>query len=140
MKIRFLVSLALVAITCALFAPSRADAACSTQYEGKFRTSVIFTGDCENDNEVLVTTSNLTGYKSCTVMSTAGVVDIVASLDSTNYSTAALSLIDMGATDTAPVLVTVVDRIYSFPLAGIRYIRVIQNGATDAAASVVCVE
>lgn len=140
MKIQYLVSLALVAIACTLFVPERADAACSTQYEGKFRSSVIFTNDCEDDNEVLVTTSNLTGYKSCTVMSTAGVVDIVASLDGDNYSTAPLSLIDMGATDTAPVLVTVVDRVYSFPLAGIRYIRVLQNGTTDAAASLTCVE
>ena len=130
----------LLIVGCMLFASERADAACSTQYEGKFRTSVIYTGDCEDDNEVLFTTTNLTGYSSCTLMSTTGAVDVVASLDASNYSTAPLSLIDMGATDTAPVVVTAALRIYAFPLAGIRYIRVLQNGATDAAASLTCVE
>lgn len=140
MSMKYLFPAVLIGLVLALLVPDRAEAACSPQYEGRFRSSIIFTGDCTEDNEVLITTSNLTGYSSCTIMSTTGAVDVVASLDGTNYSTAPLSLIDMGATDTAPVIVTVALRVYAFPLSGIRYIRVLENGTTDAAASLTCVE
>ena len=114
-----------------------AEAACSTQTVSANSNSIIYTGDCENDDEVLFTTGDMTQYDACVLMSTTGAVDVVVSIDGTNYSTAPLSLNDLGATSTAPVIVTAALRVYAFPAKFAR-IRVLQNGATDAAASLRC--
>jgi len=114
-----------------------AQAACSTQSVDVTGTAIIYSNDCTNDNEVLVQTGDMLRYDSCLVMSTTGAVDIFVSIDGTNYSTAALSLQDYGATTTNPVLLTVADRVYGF-VSKFRFIRVLQNGAADAEASLVC--
>ena len=89
-----------------------------------------------NDNDVLVT-AEVSQYDACTIMSTTGAVDVFVSLDGTNYATSALSLQDMGATSTDPVLVTAANRVYGFVVKA-RGIRVLQNGATAANASMNC--
>lgn len=100
-------------------------------------TSARYYGTGTNDNDVLFTSDDILRYDACTVMSTGGAVDVFVSLDGTNYATAALSLQDMGATSTDPVLVTAADRVYGFVVKA-RRIRVLQNGATAASASMLC--
>lgn len=99
--------------------------------------AIRYYGSGSSDNDVLFTTGDMTRYSACTVMSTTGAVDVFVSVDGTNFSTAALSLQDFGATTNDPVVVTVAGRVYGF--AGkYRTIRVLQNGATAAAASLLC--
>ncbi len=86
----------------------------------------------DNDNDVIVQTGDVSMYDEFLLMTTAGAVDVLVSLDGTNYSTAPLSLIDLGATTSDPVLVTAANRIYGF-YGTYALIRVLQNGATDAA-------
>ena len=83
----------------------------------------------ENDNDVVVQTSNVAMYDTFLLMSTAGAMDVVVSLDGTNYCTAPLSLADLGATALDPVVVTVANRVYGFR-GCFDLIRVLQNGAT----------
>ncbi len=98
----------------------------------EFGDRLIITGDDgTNDNDVLIQTGDISKYGSFFLMSTQGAMDVFVSIDGTNYTTAPLSLIDLGATTTAPVLVTVANRLYAFP-AKVRYVRVLQNGATAA--------
>lgn len=99
----------------------------------------IYTGNCTDDNEVLIQTGDSLTYDACFLMSTTGAVDVFVALDGTNYATDPLSLTDNGAADTNPVIVTAALRIYSFATKFWK-IRVLQNGATDAAASLVCWE
>jgi len=100
-------------------------------------THIRYYGTGTNDNDVLFTTGDLSRYDACTIMSTDGAVDVFVSLDGTNYASYALSLQDMGATSTDPVLVTAADRVYGFVVKA-RRIRVLQNGATAASASMLC--
>jgi hypothetical protein len=100
-------------------------------------THVRYFGTGTSDNDVLFTTGDMGRYDACTIMSTDGAVDVFISLDGTNYATSALSLQDMGATSTDPVLVTAADRVYGFVVKA-RRIRVLQNGATAASASMLC--
>lgn len=100
-------------------------------------THTRYYGSGANDNDVLFTTSDVAKYDACVLMSTTGAVDVFVSLDGTNYSTAALSLQDFGGTDVVPVLVTVAGRMYGF-VGKVRRIKVLQNGATAAAASMNC--
>ncbi len=99
--------------------------------------SIIYTGNCADDNDVLIITGDVSSYGACSLMSTVGAVDVLVSLDGTTYSTAALSLRDEGATDTNPVLVSVALRVYLLPVY-YRKIKIIQNGATDATAHLFC--
>ena len=100
-------------------------------------TYVRYYGTGTNDDDVLFTTGDLTQYDACAIMSTTGAVDVFASLDGVNYATAALSLEDKGATSSDPVVVTAAARIYGFVLKA-KGIRVLQNGGTAAAASMIC--
>ena len=129
------------------FAPFEAQAACTDVAAGgevwsavtNSGTHVQFSGSCSEDNEVLIETGDVSRYTECSIMSTTGAVDVLVSIDGTTYGTAHVSLIDLGATDTAPVLVTAALRYYAFPLVGgVRRVRVIENGATDAAATLSC--
>ena len=90
------------------------------------------------DNEVVVQTGDVSAYDQFLLQSTQGAMDVLVSLDGTNYSTAPLSLIDMGATTSDPVIVTAANRTYAFfgTFAGVR---VLQNGATAVQnAALVC--
>lgn len=66
------------------------------------------------------------------LMSTAGAMAVFVSLDGVNYTTAALSLIDFGATSTAPVIITAAGRMYGF-VGYYALIQVQQSGAVAVA-------
>ena len=100
-------------------------------------TYVRFTGTGTNDNDVLFVTSDMDRWDACLLMSSAGAVDVLVSLDGSTYSTAPLSLQDFGATDMNPVLVTTTGRVYGF-VGKFKYIKVLQNGATAATAAMNC--
>jgi len=88
------------------------------------------TGSGTNDNDIVITLDdNSDEPDTFMLMSTAGAMDVFVSLDGTNYATAALSLADMGAITSDPVVVTVANRIYGFR-GKFKGIRVLQNGAT----------
>lgn len=94
-----------------------------------------------NANDVVVQTGDVSAYDSFSVMTTAGAVQVLASLDGTNYATAPLAMKDMGATTAAggvEVIVTAANRIYTFR-GNFRNLQVTQNGATAATAvTLVC--
>lgn len=85
-----------------------------------------------NDNDVVLETNDLSQYDKFVFMSTAGAWDILVSLDGTNYVTAPVSMTDMGATATAPVIVAAAARLYGLG-APIKTLKVLQNGATAVA-------
>ena len=88
-----------------------------------------------NDNDVVIQTSDVSGYREFSLQATAGAMDVLVSLDGTNYTTAPLSLIDRGATTSDPVIVTAANRSYAF-FGTFHLIRVLQNGATAVANAV----
>jgi len=85
-----------------------------------------------NDNDIVIQTEDVSIFNTHMLFSTAGAMDVEVSFDGTNYSSAALSLADLGAASTNPVLVTVAGRVYGFR-GTYRKIRVRQNGATAVA-------
>lgn len=87
-----------------------------------------------NDGDIVVQTSDVSRFDSFMVISTAGAMQVFVSLDGTNYSTAPLSLIDLGATSTAPVTATVGNRLYGF-FGNFAAVRVKQTGATAVTAA-----
>lgn len=91
-----------------------------------------------NDNDVVIENDSVERYEEFSLMSTGGAMDVFVSLDGTNFCTAPLSLADLGAADTAPVLLTVANRIYRFR--GVfKAVRVQQNGVTAVAnATLIC--
>ena len=94
--------------------------------------TTLYTGSGTNDNDVVIQTDVIERHGAYMLMSTTGAMDVFVSLDGTNYTTAALSLIDFGGIVTTPVLVTIANRLYAFR--GVfRLIRVLQNGATAVA-------
>lgn len=68
-------------------------------------------------------------YDTFILQSTQGAMDVFVSLDGTNYATAPLSLTDMGAVSSDPVIVTAANRTYGFR-GKFRKVKVLQNGAT----------
>jgi len=103
------------------------------------RTAVeFFTGTGVSDNDLLFTTHDVEKHSLFTLMSSAGAVDVEVNLDGVNWSTAPLALEDQGATtSTTYVLVTAALRVYKFS-GKYRQIRVRQNGATAATATLMC--
>jgi hypothetical protein len=99
--------------------------------------TTVYTNTSTEDDEVTIQTGNVSGFDTFMVMSGTGAVDVYPSLDGTNYATSALSLQDMGATTTDPVVVTAAGRIYGFR-GKYQKVRIVQNGATDVAATLVC--
>jgi hypothetical protein len=82
------------------------------------------------DNAVVIAFDQiLNGTNTFMLMSTTGAMDVFVTLDGTNWSTAPLSLTDLGATTQDPVLVTTANRMYGF-FGLFRGVRVLQNGAT----------
>lgn len=87
-------------------------------------------------NDVVVQTGDVSAYDSFSLMTTAGAVQVLASLDGTNYATAPLAMKDVGATTAAggvEVIVTAALRVYTFR-GNFRSLQVTQNGATAATA------
>lgn len=98
----------------------------------------VFSGTGTDANDVLFTTPNVQQYEMFTLMSTTGAVQVLASVDGTNFATAPLALEDAGATaNTTYVLLTAAARIYKF-WGKFTRLRVTQNGATASAASLIC--
>lgn len=88
------------------------------------------------DNSVIIDWHNsLDTFDTFMLMSTAGAMDVFASLDGTNYTTAAIALSDQGATSPDPVIVTAAGRMYGFK-GKYKALRVLQNGATNVANAV----
>ena len=85
-----------------------------------------------NDNDVVIQTEDVSGYREFSLQSTAGAMDVLVSLDGTNYTTAPLSMIDRGATTSDPVIVTAANRSYAF-FGTFHKLKVLQNGATAVA-------
>lgn len=90
------------------------------------------TGSGVDNNDLVLTLDDASPFTTFTLMSTAGAMDVLVSLDGTNFSTAPLSLTDLGAEDNVPVLVTVAGRVFGFR-GPYRKITVYQNGATAVA-------
>lgn len=112
--------------------------AAGTQTVMELGNALRYTNSSTADNDVLIQTGDVSRYDSYELMSTAGTVDVFVSLDGTNYATAALSLVDKGATTSDPVLVTAAARVYGFRGKFLK-VRVLQNGATNpTAASLLC--
>jgi len=86
-----------------------------------------------NDNDVVVQADDVSMFRRFFLMTSAGAADLTVSLDGTNYSTAPLSMNDLGSTSFATaVIVTVANRVYSFS-GCFQSVRVLQNGATAIA-------
>src|SRR3954469_7589777 len=97
-----------------------------------------FTGTGVNANDVLFTTPNVQQHEVFTLMSVTGAVQVLPSVDGTNFATAPLALEDAGsATNSTYVLLTSPARIYKF-WGKFTRIRVTQNGATATAATLIC--
>jgi hypothetical protein len=99
--------------------------------------ALLYSNTSTADNDVPITTGDISQYDTFMVHSSAGAVDAFGSLDGTTYATAPLSLQDMGAVTTDPVIVTAAGRIYGFR-GKFRKIRVLQNGATGATVQLLC--
>jgi hypothetical protein len=96
-----------------------------------------FSGTGAGDDDLLFTAPDVRAYGTFILMSSAGAVDVEVTLDGTNWSTAPLSLTDLGAEVLTPVLVTVAGRVYGFR-GKFRGVRVRQNGGTAATACLTC--
>lgn len=96
-------------------------------WQGK---SQLFTNSVAtvNNGDVAIQTNDVQQFDTFVLLSQAGAMQVLVSLDGTNFSTAPLSLTDLGATTTAPVTVTAVNRVYGFR-GKFMLIQVQQNGA-----------
>ncbi len=91
-----------------------------------------------NANDVLFTTASVQHHELFTLMSTTGAVQVLASVDGINFATAPLALEDAGsATNGTYVLLTAALRVYKF-WGKFTRLRVTQNGATAANATLIC--
>lgn len=98
----------------------------------------LYTGTGTSANDVLFTTRNVEQHELFTLMSVTGAVQVLASVDGTNFATAPLALEDAGSAASATyVLVTAAARIYNFR-GKFTALRVTQNGGTASAASLKC--
>lgn len=94
------------------------------------------TGSGTNDNDLVIEFSGtIDDFDTYQLSSTAGAMDVFVSLDGTNYTTAPLSLSDLGAVSSDPVLVTAANRMYGFR-GKYRAIQVRQNGGTPVTGAV----
>lgn len=121
-------------LTLLLLAPCLAIAASTTTTELSFVT--VYEGTGTADNEVVIQTGDVSGFDVFCLKSTAGVMDVYVTNepDGGNYTSAAQSLYDFGATSNDPVTETVAGRYYCFP-GPVMYVRVLQKGATAVTAA-----
>ena len=99
-----------------------------------------WTGTGVNDDDELFIGTEADGVpylRSCSIISSAGSVQVLTSMNGSTWATAPLSLVDDGATDNNPVISTVALRQYTFFLVAAAF-KVVQNGATAATATVNC--
>lgn len=89
-----------------------------------------YSGSGTNDNDLVFDLTNMELFDTFMLSSTAGAMDVFVSLDGTNFTTAALSLLDLGAnTEITLALDTVANRMYAFR-GKYKAIQVRQKGAT----------
>jgi hypothetical protein len=108
-----------------------------TQVVEELGNVIRYTNTTTEDNEEALVTGDVSRHNVFMLMSVTGAVDVLASLDGTNFSTSPLSLVDQGATDAAPVLLTAAARVYGFR-GKFRKLKVLQNGATGVAVTLLC--
>jgi hypothetical protein len=90
--------------------------------------SKLYQGTSTADNEIVIETDDVTQYGTCLLQSTAGVMDVVVSVDGVNFATDPYQLSDRGSVDPAPVLETAAGR--TFGIRGVfKKVRVLQKGA-----------
>jgi hypothetical protein len=103
--------------------------------------AVVFTGGAGvNANDVIFGPLEVSRFDDFQLMSTAGAMQVLASLDGVNFGTAPLTLIDEGAAAVGVtyVIVTAANRMYRLQGTWAQ-IKVTQNGATGVAnASLTC--
>ena len=98
----------------------------------------LYTGEGVNDNDILFETDEVSQFDCFELLGTAGAVDVEVTLsEGGTYSSAPLSLQDLGATSLNPVLLTAANRVYGF-VGNFHNIRVRQNGATATAYAMRC--
>lgn len=85
-------------------------------------------GSGVNANDVVVQTGDISRFDTFLLMTTAGAAQILATLDGVNYAAAPMSLDDLGAVASAPVIVTAASRIYRLR-GSFAKLQVTQNGA-----------
>lgn len=86
-----------------------------------------------SDNDIIVQADDVLLFRQFMLTTSAGAVDVIGSLDGTNYPTAPISMSDLGsASFSTAVVVTAANRIYRFT-GCFQKLRVMQNGATPAA-------
>lgn len=93
------------------------------------RNDAFIGADGADDNDLLVDYINDGKANTFQLSSTGGAMDVFVSMDGVNFTTDALSLADLGASTTDPVLVTAANRAYGF-VGLYKRVRVRQNGAT----------
>lgn len=130
------VSAALFAGAAALLKPDVAYAQASACTNYSNNGYMVCAGTGTNDNDVLFTANGVDRFDICMLLSQDGVVDVSASLDGTNFSTA-IALEDRSATTTDKVLETTADGMFAV-VGKHRILRVLQDGMTASAASMLC--
>ena len=98
---------------------------------------LLYEGTATNDDDTAIETGDVSRFKGFKIMSTAGAVDVLVSLDGTNYATSPHSLDDLTDELNTPVLVTVAGKVYEF-FGHYRKVKVLQNGATAATVDLLC--
>lgn len=95
-----------------------------------FGRVVVYDGtDGTNDNDIIIETNDISRFDTFMLSNAAGAVDVEVNDGSQWLTAAPLSMSDLGATTTSPVLVTSALRQYGWRGSFFK-IRVRQNGAT----------
>lgn len=95
---------------------------------------VLYTGVAGvSDNDIVIQTGNINQYDTFMLKTDAGAVDVFVDLGDGTF-VGPISLADLGATGTAPVIVTAAGRLYGFS-GSFDAILVRQNGGTGATGS-----
>jgi hypothetical protein len=85
-----------------------------------------------SDNDILISTGDVSKYDTFMLSSTAGAMDVFVSLDGTHFTTAPLTLQDMSSSSDTPALLTAPNAMYGFR-GKFALIQVLQNGGTAVA-------
>lgn len=111
-----------------------------TQSSDSLGNCMRYLGAAAADNATVIETGDVSRYSEYTLQATDGATDVYVSLNGTDYSVAALSLIDLGATTSDPVTETAADRTYAF-FGRFAKVKILQKGATAVVGCVlICAE
>lgn len=112
----------------------------STSSYGNYpeRDWLLNTGTGTTDNSILFTATSMTPYQKHVIHCTAGTVDVEVSLNGTTWTSSAtnpMAMLDMNATASNTYVLTVASGKVALLEGKFASIRVLQNGATAATAS-----